>query len=206
VFGYDLISKFEGTPIEIKEAKRLFDEFVEYRADRAPGEEYELVEHWGEDLKLEKYFELVDESEFRNKRTDIDGLLTSIENDPYDIENKDPKKQKEIDEFQKSQQEIGTNMAVVMFMMDALQYFDGMPKPEIGKIAFEIATLGTQGFRPDADNYRISSIKNKTFSGYHILAYYYVSWSIAIPEMVSKLQLPYENEYKLAMSMFKPKN
>ncbi len=206
VFGYDLISKFEGSPIEIKEAKRLFEEFIEYRADRAPGEEYELVEHWGEDLKLEKYFELVDESEFRNKRTDIDSLLTSIENDPYDLENKDPKKQKEIDEFQKSQQEIGTNMAVVMFMVDALQYFEGMPKSEIEKIAFEIATLGTQGFRPDGDNYRISSIKNKTFSGYHILAYFYVSWALAIPEMVSKLQLPYENEYKLALSMHKPNN
>ena len=73
---------------------------------------------------------------------------------------------------------------------------------EIKNIAFEIATQGTQGYRPDKDDYRINSIKGKTFSGYHILAYYYVSWSIAIPEMVSQLNLPYEAEYKMAKSMF----
>ena len=48
------------------------------------------------------------------------------------------------------------------------------------------------------------TIKDKTFSGYHILAYYYVSWSLAIPEMVSQLNLPYEAEYKMALTMHKP--
>ena len=64
---------------------------------------------------------------------------------------------------------------------------------------------GTQGYRPDKDDYRINSIKGKTFSGYHILAYYYVSWMLALPEMVSQLNLPYEEEYKLATTMHKPK-
>ena len=48
------------------------------------------------------------------------------------------------------------------------------------------------------------AIKNKTFSGYHILAYYYVSWALAIPEMVPQLNLPYEAEYKIALTMHKP--
>ena len=34
VFGYDLISKFEASQIEVKEAVRLFDEFKEYRKDK----------------------------------------------------------------------------------------------------------------------------------------------------------------------------
>jgi len=80
-----------------------------------------------------------------------------------------------------------------------------MTKEEIKKIAFEIAMQGTQGYRPDKDDYRISSIKGKTFSGYHILAYYYVSWALAIPEMLSQLQLPYDDEYKMALTMHKPK-
>ncbi|OFY47868.1 MAG: hypothetical protein A2W85_12670 [Bacteroidetes bacterium GWF2_41_31] len=79
-----------------------------------------------------------------------------------------------------------------------------MPIEEIKKIAFEIAMQGTQGYRPDKDDYRISSISDKTFSGYHILAYYYVSWALAIPEMLSQLQLPYDDEYKLALTMHKP--
>ena len=54
------------------------------------------------------------------------------------------------------------------------------------------------------DDYRINSIKGKTFSGYHILAYFYVSWSLAITELVSQLNLPYETEYKMALAMHKP--
>lgn len=63
---------------------------------------------------------------------------------------------------------------------------------------------GTQGYSPDKDNYRINSIPGKTFSGYHILAYYYVSWAIAIPEMLAQLKLPFDDEYKLALTMHKP--
>jgi hypothetical protein len=110
-----------------------------------------------------------------------------------------------MDKFQQSQEAIGTNMAVVLFMVDALQYFKTIPKEEIKKIAFEIALQGREGYRPDKKDYTISSIPNKPFSGYHILAYYYVSWTLAIPEMVSQLNLPYDDEYKLAMSMHKSK-
>ena len=95
-------------------------------------------------------------------------------------------------------------MAVVIFMVEALQFFEGKPKEEIKRIAFEIAMQGTQGYRPDKSDYRISSIARKTFSGYHILAYYYVSWALALPEMLSQLQLPYDEEYQLALTMHKP--
>jgi tetratricopeptide (TPR) repeat protein len=204
LFGLDFIKDFNATPSESKLANDFYEEYLQYRDDKEPAEEYELVLHWAEDLKLDKNFELVNEKEFRTKRTNIDELLSSIEKDPYDLESKDPYKEREMEKFQKSQETIGTNMAVVMFMVDALQFFDGMPKEEIKKIAFEIAMQGTQGYRPDKDDYRISSIKGKTFSGYHILAYYYVSWALAIPEMLSQLQLPYDDEYKLASTMHKP--
>jgi len=98
----------------------------------------------------------------------------------------------------------GDQEEAINCLIDALQFFEGKLLEEIKKIAFEIAMQGTQGYRPDKDNYRINSIKDKTFSGYHILAYYYVSWSLAIPEMVSQLNLPYEAEYKMALTMHKP--
>jgi tetratricopeptide (TPR) repeat protein len=204
LYGMDLLMDFQALPIELKQAKEFYDEYLQYRNDKEPAEEYELVLHWAEDLKLDKNFELVNEVEYRTKRTNIDNLLTSIEKDPYDLESKDPYKQRDMDKFQKSQKSIGTNMPVVMFMVDALQFFEGKSKEEIKKIAFEIAMQGTQGYRPDKDDYRITSIKGKTFSGYHILAYYYVSWMLAVPEMVSQLNLPYEEEYKLASAMHKP--
>jgi hypothetical protein len=204
LFGFDFIKEFNATISELKHANAFYEEYLQYKDDKEPAEEYELVLHWAEDLKLDKNFELVNEKEFRTNRTNIDELLSSIEKDPYDLESKDPYKEREMEKFQKSQQGVGTNMAVVIFMVDALQFFDGMPKEEIKKIAFEIAMQGTQGYRPDKDDYRISSMKGKTFSGYHILAYYYVSWALSIPEMLSQLQLPYDDEYKLALTMHKP--
>lgn len=205
LFGIDFVKDFDATSSELKLSSDFYAEYQQYKEDREPAEEYELVLHWAEDLKLEKNFELINEKEYRTKRTDIDNLLSSIEKDPFDLKSKDPYKEREMDKFQKSQETIGTNMAVVMFMVDALQYFEGLPKDEIKKIAFEIATQGTQGYRPDKKDYRISSLPGKLFSGYHILAYYYVSWMLAIPEMVSQLQLPYDDEYKLASSMHKTK-
>ena len=203
LFGIDFIKEFKATTLELKKATDFYDEFLQYKDDKEPAEEYELVLNWAEDLKLDQNFELVNEYEYRTKRTDIDYLLSSIEKDPYDLESKDPYKQREMDKFKKSQEQIGINMAVTMFMVDALQFFEGKPQEEIKKIAFEIAMQGTQGYRPDKDNYRINAVRNKTFSGYHILAYYYVSWSLAIPEMVSQLNLPYEAEYEMALTMHK---
>jgi Tetratricopeptide repeat len=204
LFGIDFIKDYQASPIELKQANEFYQEYLQYKEDKEPAEEYEMVLHWAEDLKLDKNFELVNEIEYRTKRTDIDNLLTSIEKDPYDLESKDPYKEREMDKFQKSQESIGTNMAVVMFMVDALQFFEKKSKEEIKKIAFEIAMQGTQGYRPDKKDYRINSISGKVFSGYHILAYYYVSWMLAVPEMVSQLNLPYDDEYKLALSMYKP--
>lgn len=205
LFGFDFIKDFNASSIELKHATDFYDEYLQYKDDKEPAEEYELVLHWAEDLKLDMNFEIVNEIDYRTKRIDIDNLLISIEQDPYDLESKDPYKQREMDKFQKSQGQIGLNMAVAMFMVDALQFFEDKSKEEIKLTAIEIATQGTQGFRPDKDNYRINSVKGKTFSGYHILAYYYVSWSLAIPEMVTELNLPFEDEYKMALTMYTKK-
>ena len=203
LFGIDFIKDFQASPTELKHAKDFYEEYLQYRDDKEPAEEYEMVLHWAEDLKLDKNFELVNEVEYRTKRTDIDNLLSSIEKDPYDLESQDPYKERAMEKFQQSQENIGTNMAVVMFMVDALQYFEGMPKEEIKKIAFEIAMYGTQGYRPEKKDYIIGLIPGKLFSGYHILAYYYVSWSLAIPEKINELKLPFDKEYELALTMNK---
>jgi Flp pilus assembly protein TadD len=205
LFGLDFIKEFNATTVELKMAADFYEEYLQYKEDKEPAEEYELVLHWAEDLKLDKNFELVSEIEFRTKRTNIDNLLSSIEKDPFDLKTKDPYKEREMEKFQKSEEAIGINMAVVMYMVDALQFFEGKPIDEIKKIAVEIAMQGTQGYRPDQDNYRINSIRGKIFSGYHILAYYYVSWSMAIPEMLKQLQLPYDEEYKMALTIHKKK-
>lgn len=203
LFGFDFIKEFKSNANELRMASAFYHEFLEYKDNKQSGEEYELIYHWAEDLKLENNFELIDEQEYRNKRLNIDTLLSSIENDPFDMETKDLSKQREMDKFQKSQEQIGTNMAVAMFMVEALQYFGSMSQAEIKKIALEIAMLGIQGFNPQKEGYRVASIPGKSFSGYHILAYYYVSWALAIPEQLAELQLPFDKEYEMALIMNK---
>ncbi|NVN94632.1 MAG: tetratricopeptide repeat protein [Bacteroidetes bacterium] len=204
LYGIDLTNEFKATQAELKTAKEFYNEYLQYKYDKEPAEEYELVQHWAEDLKLDTNFELIDENTYRNKRTDVNSILESIEKEPFDIETKDPFKKREMEKFQKAQAELGTNMAVVMYMVDALQYFNKLTTKEIKEIAFEIAMQGTQGYSPDKSNYTLHSIPGKIFTGYHILAYYYVSWSLAIPDMVTDLNLPYEKEYELALTMHKP--
>lgn len=204
LFAIDLISEYKATPNESKTAFAFYEEFDQYKSDREPGEEYELVIHWAKDLDLDKYFELVDEAEYRNATMSLEDMLSSIEADPFGLNSDKVAKEKEHLQFQKTQEQIGTNMAVVMYMVEALQFFEGMAKEAIKQTAFEIALQGTHGYNPDKEGYRISSIKGKTFSGYHILAYYYISWALAIPEMLAQLQLPYDDEYQMALSLYKP--
>ena len=202
LYGLDLIKEFKATQAELYKAQGFYNEFKDYRDDKKPAEEYELVIHWAEDLKLDKYFEIVGENQYR-KRGNIDSFFESLQADPLGINEHDPIKEREMKQFQETQKSIGTNMAVVMYMVDAMKYFEDIPKEKIKKIAIDIAMQGTQGYKPEKKDYTVNSIPDKVFSGYQILAYYYVSFAIALPEMLSQLELPYDGEYELAKSMHK---
>lgn len=159
--------------------------------------------HWAKDLELDSYFELVDENDFRNRGgANIDDLISSLEKDPFGLETDTDARKKKMQEFKTSKDDIGTNMAVVMFMVEALRYFKDKSQKEIKDIAFEIAMYGTQGYDPKKKDYKITDIPEKDFSGYHILAYYYVSWALAIPESLKDLQMPYDKEYEVARRIF----
>jgi len=43
LFGIDILRQFNPLPFELKEARRMWTEYLEYRKDRKPGEEYEVV-------------------------------------------------------------------------------------------------------------------------------------------------------------------
>jgi len=204
LYGVDRVGEFKAIPGELKQAQAFYDEFKEYRQDRQPAEEYEVIRHWAADLKLTPYFALVKEDEHRAVKagaaTSLADQLGRIEDDPLDQHTNDPERDREMNTFQQGQAAVGTNMAVVMFMVDALTHFKGQPLSAIKEAATEIALLGTQGIHPDKQGYKLHKVPGKTFSGYHLLAYYYVSWKLAMPEMLEQLQLPYDKEYELAVN------
>src|SRR5690554_5078788 len=203
LFGIDLIAKFNASQSELNQAKTLYDEFLEYRDDKKPGEEFELIQHWAEDLQLDKNFQIVDENQYRNKQVKkddyADDILNKIISDPYDLESDHDQ---EMQTFLANQEKLGLNKAVIMYMVEALNYFENIEKSKIKEIAQEIAMQGAQGYNPEL-KYKLNKIPNKTFTGYQILAFYYVSWAIAIPELLDKLQLPFDKEYEVALQLIK---
>ena len=198
LFGIDTIQDFKPTPAELNLAETFYKEFIEYRDDRKPGEEYELVKHWAEDLGLDSFFELESEAKFETKNN-IDDFVNKLQQDPFGLEEpEDPFQKREMEKFQKHQEEIGTNMAIVMFMVEALKHFKDKEVADIKQAAFELAMLGTQGIDPNKKDYIISSINNKRFSGNQVLAFYYVSWALAMPEQVQHLGLEFGKEFEMA--------
>lgn len=201
LFGIDTIPDFKPTSAELKLAETFYKEFIEYREDRKPGEEYELVKHWAQDLSLDTFFELESEAKFETKNN-IDDFVTKLQQDPFGLEEpEDPFQKREMEKFQKHQEEIGTNMAIVMFIVEALKHFKDKNAADIKQAAFELAMLGTQGIDPNKKDYIISSINNKRFSGNQVLAFYYVSWILAMPEQVQHIGLDFGKEFEMAKNI-----
>ena len=198
LYGVDLINEHNPSKLEKDTAERLYNEFLEYRKDKEAGEEYELVQHWAEDLELDGFFDLILESKYRNQS--VEDVMAEVNNDPFNLDEEDPAKERKMRSFLKSHTKEELNMAVAMYMVSAVEYFNGMNKEKIKKIAFEFATLGMSGIDPKKDNYEVPSISNKKFTGYKALSFYYTSWAIAIPEMLSQLQMPFDKEYEVARS------
>jgi len=197
LYGLDLIPEFKPMDSEVKRAQDLYEEFLEHRDNKKPGLEYELIERWASYLNIDQYFDLVAEESYR-KQSSPEKTIESIEEDPYGLEDVDPAKERKMKRFLDEHKDKDINMAVTMYMVEALQYFADMPKEKVKNIAVEIAEVGMHGISPDKKGYRVRSIPDTEFSGYHLLAYYYVSWAIALPEMLAQLQMPFEKEYEVA--------
>ena len=205
LLGTRLEEKYKVSFKEKELVNSFWDEFLEYRKDRQAGEEYELVQHWGEDLGLDNLFELVDEVTKSDPVTvskSPEEIMNSIENDPVSLAGYSDQEEKEMSTFMATHSNKDLNLAVSYHMLNALEYFKDMGKDKIKEIAFEIALLAQTGIDPKKQGYRLNKIPNKKFSGYNLLAHYYVSWALAIPELLKELQMPFEKEYEFAKSIF----
>ena len=199
LYGVDMVSEFKASKVELSEAKAFFEEFQDYRDDKAPAEEYEILEHWAEDLNIHSYFDFVLERQSADKTADE--VLDEVNDDPFGLNSPEPEEQvKARTKFIETHSTEDTNKAVTFHMMSALEFFRGKSKDEVKSIAMEFATLGMTGIDPKKKNYEVPSVP-KVMTGYQTLAYYYVSWAIAMPEMLGQLGMPFEKEFLLAKRM-----
>ena len=154
LFGIDYTQNYKATSSQIQKATHLFNQYLAVK-NRQPASEYELVEAWGKELNLDKYFELIDENEYR-ARSNLSETIKEIEEDPFGLNKPLPADaQKEPLSFEK---EPAGQMAVVMYCLSALQLFEKKTKEEIKAIGFEIALLGTHGIDPKNSEKLYSSI------------------------------------------------
>jgi len=202
LYGIKMEKTYTVRPFEQEQIDSFWDEFNEYRSDKKPGEEYELIQHWGEDLELDDYFELADENTYRSDEKPStkspEDVLNQIEEDPFQQSGLDLEETEELEKFKEQHSGKDINMPVAMYMVGAINYFKNMSLDRVKEIAFEIAMLGRNGISPEKKGYKLNKIPNSSFSGYKLLAYYYVSWAIGMPEMLKELQMPFDKEFELA--------
>lgn len=217
LFGLRFYQEYKPTKAQYDQAKDFYDEFMAYD-DYTPGEEYELVEyfmdsfHMNNMMSMKPLNEYLDDSYERMEKTKMMRDAALGEDAPeggnsFDgLTEEQKKKQDTFYAENKDGEDPMKTMMMSMYMLGALEYFDGMDKMEIKKIAFEIAMIGATGISPDKKSgYKVPSIPGKDFGGYQLLAFYYVSWALAIPEMLASLNLPFDNAWAAAQQMWKKK-
>ncbi|GAB2613966.1 tetratricopeptide repeat protein [Belliella aquatica] len=154
---------------------KFWDEFNEYRNDKEPGEEYELIENWGKDLGLNIYFKLQEEAILK------EDSRTQLSIDDLDLDK--------------------MNHDRIEAMTGALLYLREKDQNKLEAIAFETAMVAKRGVGDDEKGLTLHNIPEKTFDRDQFLAYYYVSWALIRPDFLDELGLDYEKEFQFALIM-----
>ncbi len=199
-YGVDLIEKHNPTKQETIYAEKFYNEYVECQGSYTPGDEYKLVQKWALNMHLQNYFSLVNETDYR-EHSDLLECLCATEHVDMPDSCAAPQANAKIQLITEEHKSKDINMAVTRFMVEALRYFKTLTAADINAIAIEIALLVQAGISPEKVGYTVKQIAGKAFSGYQLLAYYYVSWAQAFPEQLADLQLQFEKEYEFALEM-----
>ena len=212
LYGIDFIDSYQASKADMECAKDLYEEYKAY-SNCLQGDEYDLVEYFVESLDLENYFTIASEDLFKAEggktfaqiEEEYETLKKLEVGAEKPLTDEQQERQKRFDEQHTGEDPMIT-MMMSMYMCGALEYFEGWTKEEIKKTAFEIAMLGMNGISPDKKSgYKVPSI-DKDMGGYQMLAYYYVSWAIAIPEMLPQLRLgAFDAAYQQAKNLWELK-
>jgi hypothetical protein len=163
---------------------------------------------WADSLHTSAYFDLVDEDEYLSSLQRPSDLLDSVEADPFGLESGTMEKDHDTARFQENQRKIqetqGLNLAVAHFMLDAREYFARLSQPEIQAIAMDIAMVGANGIGPEKSGYTVKRLPGLSFTGNRLLAWYYVSFALSLPDILPKLGLPFATEWAWAKEQVLP--
>ena len=201
LYGINFLNYYKPTRDDYNKAQDLYEEYLAYKDDCKPGDEYDLMNYFIESLDCDGLLGMMNETELRE-------YGQRNKEQPEEEPKNSAERERLSSEFTKEQaagQNDTRDFMMVMYMIGALEFFEGMPMNQIQQIAFEIAMVGVNGISPDKKGYKVRSIPGKEFGGYQFLAYYYVSWALCEPNRVDDLGLPYRSIYETALEMYKKK-
>ena len=217
LYGIRLYQYYKPTKQELETAKSLYEEYQAYD-DAEPGEEFDLITYFAEEFDMEKFISMADEADFYESSEELKEMNDLIRDaalgdasgngkgNSFDgLDDEQKKNQDKFYEEHKDGEDPMQTMMMSMYMLGALEYFDGKSKAEIQRVAFDIAMMGTTGIRPDEKHYQVGSISGSDFSGYQLLAYYYVSWKLFNPELHKTLALPFDTAWEQALALWEAK-
>lgn len=201
LFGIDFIKNYHPKKLEYEQAKDMFDEYEAYVETFNTADEYELMMYFAESLKMDDLISLEAESQLSHEN-EFNELVDSI----YTGETQpSPEEITEINNDFANRHKDGEDAAqttmMSMYMLSAMKDFNIRPYDEVRMTAMEMAMVSTKGISPEG-KYKIPSYPGKEFSGWEFLAYYYVSCAQTLPELLSKLGLPFDTAYGMAKKMF----
>lgn len=188
LFGYDMSYLFKAKPNNLKYAKEFYHDYLRYQKNDKVIEAHHLIQKWAKQLRLESYFSLIEENEYRSSRSDAEDIVQEPEH--FMKAEPKPAQKAQVDFSEKP----AGQAAVTMYCLGALQYFEGMDLSEIQKVGFEIGLLGTKGIDPSnhGKKYTLKSIPGKEFTGLQLLAYMYVAFQYINPSLDTGLDFKYE--------------
>jgi tetratricopeptide (TPR) repeat protein len=196
LFGYDTSHFFKATTAQVKLAKEFYAEYLKYLRNDKSLDAHLLILKWAKELRVENYFSLIDENDYRRSKAPDENIFQEPE---HFIKAEPEQVSKNRIDYSK---EPAGQAAVTMYCLSALQHFEGMELAEIQKVGFEIGLLGRQGINPSNHDkkYTLKSIPDKEFTGLQLLAYMYSAFQVIDPFL--DIGLEFKKEYEEAKKLY----
>ncbi|MBI4681646.1 MAG: hypothetical protein HY757_00850 [Nitrospirae bacterium] len=82
LYGYETSNLFNATHQQMRTAKGFYDEYRKYLKNDMALEAHQLIQKWAKDLKIENYFTIIDENEYRRSKPDTYSFIEEFHNIP----------------------------------------------------------------------------------------------------------------------------
>jgi hypothetical protein len=151
----------------------LFNRWKQRRASLRPGDEYDLVDTFAEHLGMTDWYTWREDRGLLPAE-DLDLSTAEGVTNPQLLEQKAP--------------------ASVMYLVGALQAFDGLSESKVKEIAFEIAMRGREGidYSDPERKHSLASMPGRELTGLQMLCFMYAGFKRFAPEMDPGIDLAKE--------------